>query len=41
MKKKYLYIILFIVGLVLIDQVSKLLVVNYLNNEIKIKQTII
>lgn len=34
MKKKYLYIILFIVGLVLIDQVSKLLVVNYLSDKI-------
>ena len=34
MKKKYLYIVLFIVGLVLIDQVSKLLVVNYLSDKI-------
>lgn len=34
MKKKYLYIILFVIGLVFIDQISKLLVVNYLNNEI-------
>lgn len=34
MKKKYLYIILFIVGLVLIDQISKLLVVNYLSDKI-------
>lgn len=34
MKKKYLYIVLFIVGLVLIDQVSKLLVVNYLTDKI-------
>lgn len=34
MKKKYLYIVLFIIGLVLIDQVSKLLVVNYLSDKI-------
>ena len=34
MKKKYLYIILLVFGLVFIDQISKLLVVNYLNNEI-------
>lgn len=34
MKKKYLYIVLFIVGLVLIDQISKLLVVNYLSDKI-------
>lgn len=34
MKRKYLYIILFIVCLVFIDQISKLLVVNYLSSEV-------
>lgn len=34
MKKKYLYIVLFIIGLVSIDQISKLLVVNCLSNKI-------
>ena len=41
MKKKYLYIVLFIVGLVLIDQVSKLLVVNYLSYNILLNNNII
>ena len=34
MIKQYLYIVLFIIGLVLFDQVSKLLVVNYLSDKI-------
>ena len=34
MKKKYLYIILFVIGLVFLDQISKLLVVNYLSSEV-------
>ena len=31
MKKKFVYIILFVIGLVIIDQITKLLVVNLLN----------
>ncbi len=34
MKRKYINIILFIIVLVTLDQISKLLVVNYLNEEI-------
>ena len=34
MKRKYINIILFIIVLVTLDQISKLLVVNYLNKEI-------